>query len=45
VRRVFFNVLAPEQVAVLNDALTAIVGRLPEDPERRIIAEMWAAAS
>jgi DNA-binding MarR family transcriptional regulator len=45
VRRVFFDVLTPEQVAVLGDALTSIVERLLEDPERRIVAEMWAAAS
>ncbi len=44
VRRVFFDALTPEQVTVLGDALTAVVERQLEDPERKAIAEIWAAA-
>ena len=42
VRQVFFDALTPEQVAVLGDALTAVVERQLEDPERKAIAEIWA---
>ena len=45
VRRVFFDLLTPEQVDVLGDALGAIMDRLLADPERRLIAELWSAAS
>ena len=44
VRRVFFDALVPEQVAVLGEALTAVMERQLEDPERKAIAEIWAAA-
>lgn len=43
VRRVFFDALTPEQVAVLGDALTGIVERLLDGTELRNIAELWAA--
>ncbi len=43
VRRVFFDALTPEQVAVLGDALTTIVGRLLEGSELQTIAELWEA--
>jgi DNA-binding MarR family transcriptional regulator len=44
VRRVFFDVLTPEQVEVLGDALTAVMDRLLEEPECRMLSEMWAAS-
>ncbi|HZS92780.1 MAG TPA: hypothetical protein VFE42_35490 [Chloroflexota bacterium] len=44
VRRSFFDALRPEQVDVLGDALTAVMDRLLREPERRMLAELWAAS-
>ena len=43
VRRVFFDVLTPQQVGVLGDALTAVRDRLLGGTERGIITELLAS--
>jgi hypothetical protein len=43
VRRVFFDVLTSEQVAVLGDALAAIRDHLLGEPERGPATELLAA--
>ena len=44
VRRAFFDALAPVQIAVVGDALGAVVARALEDPARRELARLWDAA-
>ena len=42
VRRVFFDLLTEEQVAVLGDAFSAIIARALKDRERELLAALWA---
>ena len=43
-RRMEKSARPDEQVDVLGDALTAVMDRLLQEPERRMLAELWAAS-
>jgi DNA-binding MarR family transcriptional regulator len=45
VRRVFFDALTPEQVAVLGDALSAVRDHLLGETERHLLTALGASAS